>query len=133
MSACKKCTLKRNRRYNRTKTGKDRNRNAVDKYRRSNRGKETIQKYQQSDKRKTYRKEYQADFRIRRPEVIKAYNEVNKAVKSGKRIKHPYHCGEKIVEAHHENYSKPLDVIWLCPKHHAELEKNNKNSSSRCN
>ena len=26
-------------------------------------------------------------------------------------------CGAK-AQAHHHDYSKPLDVIWLCPKHH---------------
>ena len=33
-------------------------------------------------------------------------------------------CGEtKNIQAHHEDYSKPLDVIWLCPKHHAWIHK----------
>lgn len=28
-------------------------------------------------------------------------------------------CGEK-AEAHHPDYSQPLDVVWLCRKHHLE-------------
>jgi hypothetical protein len=27
-------------------------------------------------------------------------------------------CGNAKVQAHHEDYSKPLDVTWLCVRHH---------------
>jgi len=30
-------------------------------------------------------------------------------------------CGKTLVEAHHEDYSKPLEIIWLCKKHHIEV------------
>lgn len=32
-------------------------------------------------------------------------------------------CGGEKVHAHHDDYSKPLDVRWLCAKHHNELHK----------
>ncbi len=32
-------------------------------------------------------------------------------------------CGEKDVIAHHEDYNKPLKVIWLCRKHHMQLHR----------
>ena len=31
-------------------------------------------------------------------------------------------CGKE-AEMHHADYNKPLGVIWLCRKHHAELHK----------
>jgi len=32
------------------------------------------------------------------------------------------------VDAHHEDYSKLLDVIWLCRKHHAQLRKSKRSN-----
>ena len=36
-------------------------------------------------------------------------------------------CGSLRVEAHHENYDRPLDVIWLCRadhrRRHAEMRR----------
>lgn len=30
-------------------------------------------------------------------------------------------CGNAIAEAHHPDYSKPFNVLWLCREHHAKL------------
>jgi ribosomal protein S27AE len=30
-------------------------------------------------------------------------------------------CGNKNSQAHHEDYDKPLEVIWLCPVCHKAL------------
>ncbi len=46
---------------------------------------------------------------------------VNNAIKAGKLFKKPcFKCGIKKVEGHHPDYTKPLQVIWLCKKHHTE-------------
>lgn len=50
---------------------------------------------------------------------------VNKAVKSGKLKKLPcVICGSENTHGHHDDYSKPLDVIWLCHEHHMEHHQN---------
>lgn len=60
-------------------------------------------------------------FRAKYPEKHKAHNVVNNAIKRGRIKKQDCQvCGSSDSEAHHDDYSKPLDVIWLCPKHHAE-------------
>ena len=30
-------------------------------------------------------------------------------------------CGNENVEGHHPDYSRPIDVVWLCKKHHEEI------------
>lgn len=45
---------------------------------------------------------------------------VNRAVASGRLVKRPcVVCGSLRSQAHHHDYSKPLDVTWLCAIHHA--------------
>ena len=64
--------------------------------------------------------QYKLNYRRRHPEAAKAHDIVRNAVRHGRLIKQPCHiCGSTInVHAHHEDYSKPLDVIWLCDKCH---------------
>lgn len=33
-------------------------------------------------------------------------------------------CGERVAEKHHDNYQSPLEVRWLCRKHHLEFHRN---------
>ncbi len=66
-------------------------------------------------------------FREKYPEKCRAHNIVAKAIAKGDLIRKNSceKCG-KIVDwsindklhAHHEDYSKPLDIIWLCPRCH---------------
>lgn len=51
---------------------------------------------------------------------------VNNAVRDGRMTRQPCEvCGAK-AQAHHDDYSKPMEVRWLCSKHHAEWHKHNK-------
>ena len=48
---------------------------------------------------------------------------LNYALKNGKISKTKCSCGEKKVEAHHSDYTKPLQVIWVCRSCHSNLHK----------
>jgi len=52
----------------------------------------------------------------------KAHQAVNYAIQTKKLIRQPCEkCGTtEHVVAHHEDYNKPLDVVWLCKHHHRE-------------
>ena len=60
------------------------------------------------------------------PDKLNARKKLTDAIKLGHITKEPCKCGEKEVEGHHEDYSKPLDVEWLCTKchrkHHRRLK-----------
>jgi hypothetical protein len=71
--------------------------------------------------------EYKRKTKQKYPDRDKARALVRWAIKNGTIVKMPCQiCGYARSEAHHEDYSKPLDVIFLCRKHHAEADKNRK-------
>lgn len=56
-----------------------------------------------------------------RSEKDAARDAVTKALRAGQLQRGPCEiCGTAKTDGHHEDYSKPLDVRWLCRKHHAE-------------
>jgi hypothetical protein len=62
-------------------------------------------------------------YRKKYPEKIHARKIVYVAVRNGTLVKKKCFCGKAKVEAHHEDYSKPLKVKWMCRKHHRKYEK----------
>jgi ribosomal protein S27AE len=60
-------------------------------------------------------------WRKRNPQKANAQTRVRRAVKSGALKRKPCQiCGSASSQAHHDDYSQPLDVRWLCVKHHNE-------------
>ncbi len=52
---------------------------------------------------------------------VLARNTVHAALKDGRLQRQPCEvCGATIVHGHHDDYSKPLEVRWLCPEHHRD-------------
>lgn len=75
---------------------------------------------------------HRAKWFAQNPQRKIAHAAVSNAIRTGKLTRQPCHCGGR-AEAHHEDYSKPLDVMWLCKKHHMErhVEINKERRSAR--
>lgn len=64
---------------------------------------------------------YRLIQKARYPDRVKARLLAHKAERSGVLVKQPCEiCGSLDVQKHHDDYSKPLEVKWLCRKHHRE-------------
>lgn len=59
--------------------------------------------------------------RLDHPEKQAARLAVRMAIVRGDLVRAPcVKCGDPDTQGHHEDYSKPLDVVWLCRPHHEE-------------
>jgi hypothetical protein len=68
------------------------------------------------------RRAYNREWRSRDGHLA-AHNAVTRAVRDGALTRLPCaECGSPTTHAHHENYSLKLQVLWLCPIHHAAYE-----------
>jgi hypothetical protein len=88
-----------------------------------------IERYRQHDRdrfqtseRKEVIKRARAKMKAEHPEKIKARQAVANALRDGRLTKEPCHlCGNENSEAHHEDYSRPLDVHWVCQDCHQSM------------
>lgn len=61
----------------------------------------------------------QQRWRLRNPEAYLCHLTVQNAIRLGVIHRGPCAvCGNPNAESHHEDYSQPLTVIWLCRAHH---------------
>lgn len=55
-----------------------------------------------------------------------AQQRVNRWIKIGAIKKEPCEiCGSEPAHAHHDDYTRPLKIRWLCPVHHSEWHRHN--------
>ena len=55
---------------------------------------------------------------------VRAHSAVSRAIKSGKLLRMPcVRCASEKSVAHHEDYDKPLEVMWLCQPCHKQRHK----------
>lgn len=78
--------------------------------------------YRQTPKGRQLSRANNARMRKLYPEKFKARRNTRYAIRAGVLVQQPCRdCGELEVQVHHEDYSKPLEVIWLCDPCHREV------------
>ena len=64
---------------------------------------------------------YQQVWKEKNIKKYEAHKALKRAVYNNVVIKTQcFVCGNNKVEAHHPDYDRPLDVIWMCRQHHRE-------------
>ncbi len=77
-----------------------------------------VERYQQHEHRREQTQQTWREWCQKYPERRAAHVAVGNAIRDGRLARQPCHiCGKK-AHAHHPDYSKPLEVVWLCPVHH---------------
>ncbi len=66
-------------------------------------------------------KKARKNYNAANPEKHAAWKKVERALLSGHIFKMPCEkCGSKNANAHHDDYSRPLDIRWFCGVHHRQ-------------
>jgi formylmethanofuran dehydrogenase subunit E len=116
---CKKCA-------NKMEVGRIRDRDKL-----SESWRRYYQKTKDRDSEKKRRRAIENQARAPKTEKYYARQSLATAVKSGKVVK-PMSCSEcpetHRIHGHHEDYSKPLDVEWLCPRCHGKRHRKHRDA-----
>lgn len=95
-------------------------------YAKTSRGKEVERRRNQKPARKAELQRRAREWNARYPDRYRAHYAVTNAVRDGRLVK-PDRCEQCMethprIHGHHDDYSKPLDVRWLCPSCHATAD-----------
>jgi len=78
------------------------------------------------EKQKAIRRKNDKLYKERHKDKVRAGIILRRATAKGTIIRQPCRvCGNVNSHGHHKDYSKPLNVDWLCDKHHKEEHRNN--------
>ena len=111
---------------NRVKVHREANLEQIKKYDRlrgrKEERKQKAKEYSKKNRKRLAKNKY--EWRKRNLMKARAHLKVARAVRKGILNKQCCEiCSHEKVEAHHPNYNEPLNVVWLCRQHHAEIHR----------
>lgn len=125
LNKCKKCAcfdLRQRRQKNIDKV------RAYERERRKNGARKYVYKYKKiklTEKQIAMAKISNARYREKNKDKIRAQWKINHEIRTGRILRQSCEaCGAQKAQAHHDDYSKPLDVRWLCSKCHGAHHRN---------
>lgn len=131
-SICKECRASKQKladrtdilkRYNNSEKG----RKTRQKYQSTDKGKIAIKRYRKTDKYHSGTRNYARQYRKNNPERTKAHYKVTDEIRAG-RLQSANNfqcrfCNNQAAHYHHDDYSKPLEIIPVCPQCHIDIHK----------
>ncbi len=126
LNKCKKCA-RSDTRENRIKRADHYRAYDAKRLQEDPRVRERHKRYQASDRGKEILTASRKRWQKKNPHKRKAHHAVNNALRDGILVKPP-ECQvcqkpHSKIHGHHDNYSKPLEVVWCCPKCHHAIHK----------
>ena len=110
------------RKYDQSEHGKEVKKQLAAVYKGTPQRKAAVEKFAKSERGRAAARRSSKRSRQRYPEKAKARDAVNHEIKMGRMVRLPCEvCGNPKTDAHHDDYSKPLEVRWLCREHHREV------------
>lgn len=77
------------------------------------------ERYRESEADREARRRQSRKWKAKNPEKKRAEDAVYRAIRRGDMVRQPCSvCGER-AHAHHADYARPFEVMWLCALHHA--------------
>lgn len=108
---------------------KKRQKDYYKKWNKSEKGKESLKKsqdkYRKTDNGRLARNKTCRKYREKYTDKFDCHKRYTYAIRIGAIKKGVCEiCGSSVVHGHHDDYSKPFEVRWLCPRHHMEIHNN---------
>lgn len=117
---CKSCVKKRREQYFKTENGKAKRKIYIAKANEEAKRGGNIGQKKWAKKNQDKTSANEKRWTLKNPEKRIAHHAVRNAIYHGLLIKRPCEqCGNPKSQGHHPDYSKPLEVIWLCAQCHA--------------
>lgn len=129
LNICKDCTKKRIQGYRQENIEQvreyDRKRGRTEEHNKMNRACSRSLKEKNPNEYKRQITKASQKYKRAHPDKRHTYSVVWNKLNSKKLIRKPCEVCATIlkVEAHHDDYSRPLEIRWLCKKHHMELHR----------